>query len=429
MPGADSARVSSELVARAAEELRRGRLVLVADDEGRENEGDLIGAAEHMTPEAMAFLVRHTSGLVCVGMDGARLDELRLPPMVGDADDPRGTAFAVSVDIRTGVSTGISAADRARTARGLASPLVGAGQFTRPGHVFPLRARPGGVLERAGHTEAAVDLCRIAGLLPAGALAEVTNSDGTMARRPDLERMAREHGLVLLTVADIVRHRMVSECLVSRTGAAKLPTRHGEFTAVTYLSAVDGREHLALVRGEPHGQDDVLVRVHSECLTGDVFGSRRCDCGQQLDLAMAAIGEAGTGVVVYLRGHEGRGIGLTRKLQAYQLQDTGLDTVEANLELGLPVDSREYGAGAQILRDLGVASIRLMTNNPAKHRGLESYGVRVTGRVGVRSRPNEHNAAYLRTKAERLGHLLGEPAGDNDHDEAQASLSGKRRAS
>jgi 3,4-dihydroxy 2-butanone 4-phosphate synthase/GTP cyclohydrolase II len=402
-------------------QLRLGRGVVVLDDDDRENEGDLIYAAEYMTAESMAFMIRNTSGLVCVGMDPQRLDDLRLPPMVAASDDPRGTAFSVSVDLKLGTSTGISASDRALTARALAGPFVGADEFSRPGHVFPLRARPGGVLKRAGHTEAAVDLCRLAGLLPAGVLAEITNVDGTMARRPDLVEFARLHDLVLLSVADLVRYRMNRESLVTRTATARVPTVHGEFVASTYQSTVDGTEHVAFVMGEPDGASDVLVRVHSECLTGDVFGSQRCDCGDQLHAAMAEIGATGTGAVVYLRGHEGRGIGLSHKLRAYQLQDTdGLDTVDANLKLGLPVDSREYGVGAQILRDIGVSSIRLMTNNPAKYEGLAAYGITISQRVPVRVRPNKHNAGYLRTKVARLNHLMAVDPGEGQADEARA---------
>jgi len=398
----------SELVEAACRELRLGRGVIVFDDGERENEGDLIFAAEHMTPESMAFVIRHTSGLVCVGMDGDRLDELKLPPMVEAADDPRGTAFTISVDLGGATTTGISASDRSLTVQALANPEVTGAEFTKPGHVFPLRARPGGVLQRAGHTEAAVDLCKLAGLQPAGVLAEITNDDGTMARMPDLVRFARKHNMLLLSVADLVHVRMASESLVSCEASARVPTAYGEFRAATYLSAVDGIEHVALVFGDPAGHRDVLVRVHSECFTGDVLGARRCDCGEQLQLAMAKVADAGTGVIVYLRGHEGRGIGLTHKLRAYQLQDeAGLDTVDANLALGLPIDSREYGVGAQILRDLGISSIRLMSNNPAKFTGLSDYGITITERVPLLVTPNPHNHGYLGTKAARLDHDLG----------------------
>jgi 3,4-dihydroxy 2-butanone 4-phosphate synthase/GTP cyclohydrolase II len=407
-PQADAHSDGQARVEAALEQLRLGNGVVVFDDGDRENEGDLIYAAEHMTAEQMAFVVRHTSGLVCVGMDGDRIDELGLPPMVEAASDPRGTAFTASVDLKGVTTTGISAADRAITARALANPFVTGEQFSKPGHVFPLRARPGGVLQRAGHTEAAVDLCRLAGLLPAGVLAEITNTDGTMARMPDLVEFAREHQMVLLSVADLVRYRMSRETLVTRTATAAVPTAHGVFRASTYRSEVDGTEHVAFVHGNPSGQPDVLVRVHSECLTGDVFGARRCDCGEQLNLALERIAQHGAGVLVYLRGHEGRGIGLSHKLRAYQLQDDeGLDTLDANLALGLPVDSREYGVGAQILRDLGVTSVRLMTNNPAKFTGLADYGVTIAERVPLRVPPNPHNAGYLDTKAARLDHDLG----------------------
>jgi 3,4-dihydroxy 2-butanone 4-phosphate synthase/GTP cyclohydrolase II len=359
-----------------------------------------------MTVESMAFMIRHTSGLICVGMTGERLDELALPQMVERGDDPRGTAFAVSVDLKAGTTTGISAADRSRTARALADPSTGATDFSRPGHLFPLRARPGGVLKRAGHTEAAVDLCRMAGLQPAGVLAEVTNDDGTMSSRAQLERFAEEHGLVLITVADIVRSRHRTESLIRRTATGRVPTDAGEFTAITYRSVLDDVEHVALVMGDVGSGDDVLVRVHSECLTGDVFGSRRCDCGAQLSRALTEIGTAGRGVVVYLRGQEGRGIGLSHKLRAYQLQDAGLDTVDANLALGLPVDTREYGIGAQILRDLGVTRLSLMTNNPAKHQGLQGYGLTIVDRIPILITPNGDNLAYLRTKQNRLNHDL-----------------------
>lgn len=392
----------------ALDQLRLGRPVVVFDDDSRENEGDLICAAEMMTADAMAFIINHTSGLVCVGMTGERLDELELPPMVEAADDPRGTAFSVSVDLKGVTSTGISAADRAITARALGNPFVTGEQFSKPGHVFPLRARPGGVLQRPGHTEAAVDLCRMADLQPAGVLAEITNPDGTMARMPDLVRFSRDHGLLLISVADLVRYRLARETLVTCTAAARVPTDFGDFRAATYRSDVDGTEHVAFVRGDVSGKSDVLVRVHSECLTADVFGSRRCDCGEQLQLSLQLIADNGCGVVVYLRGHEGRGIGLTHKLRAYQLQDEGgLDTVDANLALGLPVDSREYGVGAQILRDLGVSSIRLMSNNPAKFNGLSHYGITISERVPLQVTPNPQNAGYLETKGVRLDHHLG----------------------
>ena len=406
--GAPSSRVEAALAA-----LRRGRPVLVLDDEDREDEGDLIVAAELMTTETMTFVLRHSSGVVCVGMDGARLDELQLPPMVRDVQDPLGTAFTVTVDARDGVTTGISAADRTRTVLTLASSTTTAGDLTRPGHVFPLRAREGGVLARPGHTESAVDLCRLAGLQPVGVLAEVMNDDGTMARRPQLVAFAAEHDLVILTVADLVQHRRRTQSVVEARGTAGLPTAHGRFIATCYVSTVDGTEHLALVRGAVAGHEDVLVRVHSECLTGDVLGSRRCDCGEQLQTSLEAIAVEGRGVVVYLRGHEGRGIGLAHKLQAYALQHEGLDTLEANLALGLPADSRNYDVAGHVLRDLGVRSVRLMTNNPAKAHGLRESGMPVSGLVPVRITPHVGNVDYLRTKRDRMAHLLGplpEPA-------------------
>ncbi|NMI01759.1 bifunctional 3,4-dihydroxy-2-butanone-4-phosphate synthase/GTP cyclohydrolase II [Pseudonocardia acidicola] len=402
---------SYRAVEAALAELRRGRMVLVVDDEDRENEGDLIMAAELATPEAMAFMIRHTSGLLCVGITGERADALRLPLMVTDSDDPRGTAFTVSVDLKSKTTTGVSATDRALTIRALVDPATRPEDLSRPGHIFPLRAREGGVLRRAGHTESAVDLCRLAGLRPAGVLSEVTNDDGTMARRPELARFAERHGLLTIAVADIVRYRRQTETLVRREAAGRVPSEYGEFTAITYRSLVDDCEHVALVMGEVNQTadtgDPVLVRVHSECLTGDVFASRRCDCGEQLSLAMRKIGEAGRGVVVYLRGHEGRGIGLSHKLRAYNLQDAGLDTVDANLAQGLPVDSREYGIGAQMLRDLGVREIRLMTNNPAKYRGLAGHGVRIAAREPLIITPNPDNISYLTTKRNRLDHALG----------------------
>lgn len=417
--GAADAHRSAQVVDAALAELRRGRMVLVLDDEDRENEGDLIMAAELATPEAIGFMIRHTSGLICVGIPGERADALELSPMVEDADDPRGTAFTVSVDLKHGTGTGVSGADRAATIRALADPATRPSHLSRPGHVFPLRARPGGVLDRPGHTESAVDLCRLAGLVPAGVLAEVTNDDGTMARRPELERFAVEHGLVVLTVADIVRRRRETTTLVRREAAGRVPTAHGEFTALTYRAA-DGVEHVALVHGGldaagrparlADGTDGpdaaVLVRVHSECLTGDVFGSRRCDCGEQLDAALERIAAEGRGVVVYLRGHEGRGIGLSHKLRAYTLQDGGLDTVDANLVQGLPIDSRDYGVGAQILRDLGVDRVRLMTNNPAKESGLADHGVQIVRREPLVTPPNPDNISYLTTKRVRMNHDL-----------------------
>jgi len=386
--------------------IARGELVVVVDDEDRENEGDLIMAAEAITPETMGFMIRHTSGVVCMPLEGERLDALRLPLMVSDNTEHHRTAFTVSVDAREGVTTGISAADRCRTVQTLVDPASRPDDLVRPGHIFPLRYRPGGVLKRAGHTEAAVDLARLAGRAPAGVLAEVVNDDGTMARLAELERFSAEHGLVMISIADLIRYRRQREKLVRRVSEARIPTRYGDFTAYVYESLLDGVEHMAFVRGAIGGRDDVLVRVHSECLTGDVFGSLRCDCGTQLDLALAQVAEAGLGVVVYLRGHEGRGIGLGHKLRAYTLQDQGRDTVEANVELGFPVDSREYGIGSQILVDLGITTMRLLTNNPAKYGGIEGYGLRIVDRVPLQARPTEENIAYLRTKQRKLGHLL-----------------------
>jgi 3,4-dihydroxy 2-butanone 4-phosphate synthase/GTP cyclohydrolase II len=401
-------------VGAAVDAIRRGELVVVVDDEDRENEGDLIMAAEQMTPEKMAFMIRYTSGVICMPLEGTRLDELHLPLMVSGSDntETQRTAFTVSVDARNGTTTGISAADRCATVRALIDASTRPDGLARPGHIFPLRYREGGVLKRAGHTEAAVDLARMAGLYPAGVLAEVVNDDGTMQRLPDLERFAGEHGLVLVSIADLIRHRRQREKLVRRVAEARIPTRHGDFTAHVFASLVDGAEHLAFVRGEVSGKPRVLVRVHSECLTGDVFGSLRCDCGEQLDEALARVAAEGEGVVVYLRGHEGRGIGLGHKLRAYALQERGRDTVEANLELGFPADSREYGIGAQILVDLGITTMRLMTNNPSKYGGIEGYGLEITERVPLHSAPNHENIAYLRTKRDKLGHLLDIGADD-----------------
>jgi 3,4-dihydroxy 2-butanone 4-phosphate synthase / GTP cyclohydrolase II len=384
----------------------RGEIVIVVDDADRENEGDLIMAAESMTPEKMAFMIRHTSGVICMPVEGPRLDELRLPLMVADNTESQRTAFTVSVDARAGTTTGISAADRSTTVHALLDAATKPEDLARPGHIFPLRYRDGGVLKRAGHTEAAVDLARLAGMQPAGVLAEVVNDDGTMARMPRLEEFAAEHGLQLISIADLIRYRRHSEKLVRRVSEARIPTRHGDFTGFVFESLLDGTEHMAFVKGEVAGQENVLVRVHSECLTGDVFGSMRCDCGLQLDAAMELIAREGTGVVVYLRGHEGRGIGLGHKIRAYTLQDQGRDTVEANVELGFPADSREYGIGSQMLVDLGVSTMRIMTNNPAKYGGLEGYGLEIVERVPLHVLPNSENIRYLRTKQEKMGHLL-----------------------
>jgi 3,4-dihydroxy 2-butanone 4-phosphate synthase/GTP cyclohydrolase II len=386
--------------------IRLGGAAVVIDDEQRENEGDLIAAAEFVTPELAAFFVRHSSGLLCVAMMGSRLDDLRMPPMVEENTETMRTAFAVSVDARSNVTTGISAADRATTVRALASTTSMPSDFTRPGHVFPLRYREGGVLKRAGHTEAAVDLAVIAGCQPAGLLAEVTDDDGSMARLPRLLEFSHEHDLPLITIADLVRWRRQRERLVEHIDSAHLPTNHGDFIAHAYRSVLDGVEHLALVRGDLGDGHDVLVRVHSECLTGDTLGSARCDCGAQLNASLSLIDAEGRGVLVYLRGHEGRGIGLAHKVRAYRLQDQGRDTVEANLELGLPIDSREYGIGAQILADLGVREMRLLTNNPAKYGGLAGYDLTIAGRVPLLTPVTKQNSAYLSTKRTKLGHLL-----------------------
>jgi 3,4-dihydroxy 2-butanone 4-phosphate synthase / GTP cyclohydrolase II len=384
----------------------RGELVVVVDDANRENEGDLIIAAEKVTPEAMAFMVRHTSGVVCMPLEGNRLDELQLPMMVADNTTAYRTAFTVSVDAKRGTTTGISAADRATTVHTLIDRASTPDDLARPGHIFPLRYREGGVLKRAGHTEAAVDLARLAGLYPAGVLAEIVNDDGTMARLPQLERFAAAHDLQMISIADLIRYRRHREKLVRRISEARIPTKYGAFTAYVFESLIDGTEHMAFVRGEVAGQSNVLVRVHSECLTGDVFGSIRCDCGVQLDLALERVAMEDQGVIVYLRGHEGRGIGLGHKLRAYTLQDQGRDTVQANVELGFPIDSREYGIGSQILVDLGITTMRLMTNNPAKYGGLEGYGLEIVERVPLRSHPTDENIAYLRAKQEKMGHLL-----------------------
>ncbi|HXY93167.1 MAG TPA: bifunctional 3,4-dihydroxy-2-butanone-4-phosphate synthase/GTP cyclohydrolase II [Acidimicrobiia bacterium] len=390
----------------AIEAIARGEMVIVVDSVDRENEGDLIVAAEKMTPETMAFMIRHTSGVICMPVDGHRLDELRIPLMVAENTESQRTAFTVSVDAKHGTTTGISAADRCATVHAMLDECTRPEDLARPGHIFPLRYREGGVLTRAGHTEASVDLARMARLQPAGVLAEVVNDDGSMARMPELEAFAARHGLQIISIADLVRYRRHREKLVRRVSEARIPTNYGDFTAYVFESLLDGTEHMAFTRGEVAGKQDVLVRVHSECLTGDVFGSMRCDCGLQLDLALRLIAEEGTGVVVYLRGHEGRGIGLGHKFRAYTLQDQGLDTVEANVELGFPPDSREYGIGAQILVDLGVSTMRVMTNNPDKYGGLDGYGLEIVERVPLHVLPNHENIRYLRTKQEKLGHLL-----------------------
>ena len=392
----------------ALEALARGSMVVVVDDEDRENEGDLIMAAEDVTTETMAFFLEHTSGVFCVPLESERADQLDLPLMVVDNTEAQRTAFTVTVDYRHGTTTGISAHDRAATVRALIDPATRPSDLSRPGHIFPLRYRPGGVLKRAGHTEATVDLCRLAGKFPSGVLCEIVTADKSgMARLPELTAFAERHGLPLISIADLIRYRRRHEKLVRRVAQSTLPTEHGVFQAVVFESVLDGEQHLALVYGDLGEGREVLVRVHSECLTGDVMGSLRCDCGPQLHTAMAKIAAEGAGVVVYLRGHEGRGIGLGHKIRAYALQEEGRDTVDANVELGLPVDSREYGIGAQILVDLGVTSMRLMTNNPAKYGGLEGFGLNIVERVAIESHPTAFNIDYLRTKRERMGHLLG----------------------
>ena len=409
-------------VERAVADIAAGRPVVVVDDADRENEGDIIFAASKATPALLAFTIRHTSGVICVPMVGEELDRLQLPLMTTQNNERMRTAFTVSVDARDGVTTGISAADRARTVRTLVDSATEPYELVRPGHVFPLRYTTGGVLRRPGHTEAAVDLVRLAGLAPAGVLAEVVNDDGTMTRLPGLRAFADKHGLALISIAQLIEFRRYSERMISRVVQTSVPNSYGQWQAIGYLNSMDGTEHLALVLGdlEPGDSDrdgspaqDVLVRMHSECLTGDVFGSQRCDCGTQLNAAMAAIAAEGRGIVVYLRGHEGRGIGLLSKLQAYQLQDAGADTVDANTELGFPVDAREYSTGAQILADLGISSLRLLTNNPAKIKGLSDYGLKVTGTVSLPVSATPHNLRYLIAKRDRLGHLieLSEPSG------------------
>ncbi|MCC5953034.1 MAG: bifunctional 3,4-dihydroxy-2-butanone-4-phosphate synthase/GTP cyclohydrolase II [Acidimicrobiia bacterium] len=384
----------------------RGEIVVVVDDEDRENEGDLIMAAEAATPEKIAFFVRHTSGVICTPLTGERLDELEIPLMVRDNTESQRTAFTYSVDYQHGTTTGISAADRSTTIRSLIDPATRPADLARPGHIFPLRYSEGGVLKRAGHTEAAVDLARMAGLYPAGVLCEIVRDDGDMARVPDLVDFCAEHDLLLISIAELIRYRRQHEKLIRRVAEARLPTDWGEFTCYVYESVLDGEQHLAMVRGAVQGEDNVLVRVHSECLTGDIFGSLRCDCGIQLDAAMQRIAEEGLGALVYLRGHEGRGIGLGHKIRAYSLQDQGADTVDANLQLGLPIDSREYGIGSQILVDLGITTMRVMTNNPQKYGGLDGFGLEITERVPLQVAPNPENLRYLRTKVERMGHIM-----------------------
>jgi 3,4-dihydroxy 2-butanone 4-phosphate synthase/GTP cyclohydrolase II len=412
-------------IEKAIEDIAAGKPVIVVDDEDRENEGDLIFAAELVTPALIAFMVRYTSGYICVSMSEAEADRLDLPPMFRVNQDRRGTAYAVTVDAREGITTGISAADRAHTIRLLADPATSSADLARPGHIVPLRARDGGVLRRPGHTEAAVDLATLAGLSPAGVLCEVVSEKDPagMARQEELRVFADEHGLSLISIADLIAYRRRFDKLVERVASARVPLRYGEYTAYGYASSYDDREHVAFVFGDIGDGQDVLVRVHSECLTGDVFGSLRCDCGPQLDAALAAVAREGRGVVLYIRGHEGRGIGLLHKLQAYQLQDAGRDTLDANLDLGLPADARDYGTGAQILVDLGIHTMRLLTNNPAKRAGLEGYGLSVVGQVRLPTHANPENLRYLMAKRDRMGHDLDlEPAVPRSEDRGDPSL-------
>jgi 3,4-dihydroxy 2-butanone 4-phosphate synthase/GTP cyclohydrolase II len=398
--------VRLDTIERALEDIRAGRAVVVVDDENRENEGDIIFAASKATPELMAFTIRWSSGVICAPVTGELLDRMGIPLMTPNNRESMRTAFTVSVDARDGITTGISAADRARTVRVLVDSASEPSHLVKPGHIFPLRASEGGVLARPGHTEAAIDLARMAGLEPAGVLCEVVNDDGTMKRAPELRAFADEHGLAMISIADLITYRRRTDTQVIRMARTRLPTEFGEFTAHGFRNVIDGGQHVALVHGTPDVREPVLVRLHSECLTGDVFGSQRCDCGPQLQAAMAAITRAGAGVVVYLGGHEGRGIGLLDKLRAYELQDAGRDTVDANLDLGLPVDAREYATGAQILLGLGIDQVRLLTNNPAKATGLEQHGVHVAEQLPIIIAPTGDNLRYLQAKAERMGHHL-----------------------
>lgn len=390
----------------ALQDIREGKMLIVVDDEDRENEGDFVMAAEKVTSEAVNFMAKNGRGLICMPCNSERLDELEIPAMVCNNTSAQGTAFTVSIGAKGKISTGISAKDRAVTIQTVVNPKSGPEDISMPGHVFPLRAKKGGVLERAGHTEAAVDLARLAGLFPAGVICEIMNEDGTMARLPQLKEVAKKHGLKIISVADLIKYRRKNEKLVERIAEVSLPTKSGVFKAIGYRSILDKKEYFALVKGEVEGQENVLVRVHSECLTGDIFHSLRCDCGDQLEAALAMIEKEGMGVLLYILGHEGRGIGLLNKLRAYELQEIGRDTVQANNELGFPADLRDYGMGAQVLAELGLSSIRLMTNNPKKIIGLEGYGLNIVDRVSLQVRPTDHNIHYLQTKKEKMDHIL-----------------------
>jgi 3,4-dihydroxy 2-butanone 4-phosphate synthase/GTP cyclohydrolase II len=389
----------------AIEDITKGRMVILVDDEDRENEGDLCMAAEKVTPEAINFMAKHGRGLICLSLTPRRVEELKLPMMTDTNTSSFGTAFTVSIEAKRGVTTGISAKDRAVTILTAINPQTKPEDIARPGHVFPLKAKPGGVLQRAGQTEGSVDLARLAGLYPAGVICEIMNDDGTMARVPQLMEFAQRHNMKIITVKDLIQYRMRTERFVKRVATVQMPTEYGDFTAIAYSNDVDPNVHIALVKGEIKPEDKVLVRVHSECLTGDVFGSKRCDCGDQLHKAMDMIRKEGKGVLLYMR-QEGRGIGLANKLKAYELQDKGLDTVEANIKLGFKPDLRDYGIGAQILVDVGVRKMKLMTNNPKKIIGLEGYGLKVVERVSIESSPHDKNIVYLKTKKKKLGHML-----------------------